>query len=59
MLKDWPVWMKKVIAFSNIESKSRAAIRNLIEELNESKKNFSNTEGINYNASVIHAIICH
>lgn len=45
MLKEWTLWMKKVISFSVVESKSRAAIRDLLGKRDDSKKCFLNDEG--------------
>ena len=45
MIKEWSLWVMKVIAFSTVESKSRSAIRDLIIKHKDSKDDYITEEG--------------
>lgn len=45
LIKEWPVWMKKIFAYCAMEAKSHAAIRELLNKYEEDKKGFHSAEG--------------
>ena len=45
MIKEWSLWVMKVIAFSTVESKSRSAIRDLVIKHKDSKDDYITEEG--------------
>lgn len=48
MLKEWPNWIKKVLAYSTMESKTRVAIKELLKlkKHSDDKARFQSLEGI-------------
>ena len=45
LLKDWPLWVKRVFAFAGVESRSRPTIKQLLLQHETTKDHFTNQDG--------------
>ena len=41
LTKDWPLWVKRVFAFSKLEAKSRGSLRDLLSQAETTKEGIS------------------
>ena len=54
LLKDWPLWVKRVFALAGVESRTRPTIKQLLLQHETAKDHFINQDG---KYSGLHSII--